>query len=235
MPGDGKTTTASNLAITLANTGRRVLLIDGDLRKPSLHRMFDVPREGGFADALLSRESIERLVQPTFVNNLDLLTTGHDVSNPAELLASDRLGEVFKELTSLYDMVLIDSSPLLVVTDPSIIAAVADGIILVVRISSTRRHDLEVTNDMLRTLGVPVFGMVINGVTRDEVGYGYGYGYGYGGYGYGGYGYGRKNGSPYGPSDEPPVNGNGSLPHDREPSAGTNGKLGHENGTSHPI
>jgi polysaccharide biosynthesis transport protein len=235
LPGDGKTTTASNLAITLANTGRRTLLIDGDLRKPSLHRLFDVAREGGFSDALLSRESIDRLVQPTFVNNLDLLTTGHDVSNPAELLASERLGEVLNELRALYDMVLIDSSPLLLVTDPSIIAAVADGIILVVKISSTRRHDLDVTNDMLKTLGVPVFGMVINGVTRDEVGYGYGYGYGYGGYGYGGYGYGRKNVSPYGPSDEPPANVNGSLPHDCKPSVGANGKLGHENGTPNSI
>jgi capsular exopolysaccharide synthesis family protein len=236
LPGDGKTTTVSNLAITLANTGRRILLIDGDLRKPSLHRLFDVTREGGFSDALLSRESIDRLVQPTFVNNLDLLTTGHDVPNPAELLASERLGEVINELRAMYDMVLIDSSPLLLVTDPSIIAAVADGIILVVKISSTRRHDLDVTNDMLKTLGVPVFGMVINGVTRDEVGYGYGYGYGYGGYGYGGYGgYGRKNVSPYGPSDEPPANVNGALPHDWKPSVGDNGKLGHENGTPNSV
>ena len=101
-------------------------------------------------------------------------------------------------------MVLIDSSPLLLVTDPSIIAAVADGIILVVKISSTRRHDLDVTNDMLKTLGVPVFGMVINGVTREE--FGYGYGYGYGGYGYGGYGYG-KNDRSLRASDEPRVNG----------------------------
>jgi capsular exopolysaccharide synthesis family protein len=233
LPGDGKTTTASNMAITLANAGRRTLLIDGDLRKPSLHRLFDVAREGGLSDALLSRESIDRLVQPTFVNNLDLLTTGQDVSNPAELLASARLGEVLNELRALYDMVLIDSSPLLLVTDPSIIAAVADGIILVVKISSTRRHDLDVTNDMLKTLGVPVFGMVINGVTRDEVGYGYG-GYGYGGYGYGGYGYGR-NVTPYGPSDEPPANVNGSLPHDCKPSVGANGKLGHENGTPSSI
>jgi capsular exopolysaccharide synthesis family protein len=232
LPGDGKTTTASNLAITLANAGRRTLLIDGDLRKPSLHRLFDVAVEGGFSDALLSRESIDRLVQPTFVNNLDLLTTGRDVSNPAELLASERLGEVLNELRALYDMVLIDSSPLLLVTDPSIIASVADGIILVVKISSTRRHDLDVTNDMLKTLGVPVLGMVINGVTRDEVGYGYGYGYGYGGYGYGGYG--RKV-SPYGPSDEPPANVNGSLPHDCKPSVGANGKLGHENGTPSSI
>src|SRR5271157_2289646 len=237
LPGDGKTTTASNLAIALASTGRRVLLIDGDLRKPSLHRLFDLTREGGFSDALLSRDSIDRLVQPTFVNNLDLLTTGHHVSNPAELLASERLGDVFKELRSIYDMVLIDSSPLLIVTDPSIIAAVADGIILVVRISSTRRHDLDVTNEMLKTLGVPVFGMVVNGVTQEEVGYGYGYGYGrYGyGYGYGGYGYGKKYGGPYGPSDEPAVNDNGSLPHDLKPSVPTNGKLEHENGTSDPT
>jgi capsular exopolysaccharide synthesis family protein len=239
LPGDGKTTTASNLAITLANTGRRTLLIDGDLRKASLHRLFDVSREGGFSDALLGKESIDRLVQPTFVNNLDLLTTGHDVPNPAELLASERLGEVINELRTMYDMVLIDSSPLLLVTDPSIIAAVADGIILVVKISSTRRHDLDVTNDMLKTLGVPVFGMVINGVTRDEVGYGYGYGYGYGGYGYGGYGgygaYGRKNVSPYGPSDEPPANVNGSLPQDWKPSVSDNGKLGHENGATNSI
>jgi hypothetical protein len=73
-------------------------------------------------------------------------------------------------------------------------------------------------------------------VTREEAGYGYGYGYGYGGYGYGGYGYGygRKN-NPYVPSDDPPVNGNGSLVHDRTPSLGTNGKAGHENGTSDPI
>ncbi len=126
----------------------------------------------------------------------------------------------------MYDMILIDSSPLLLVTDASIIAAVVDGIVLVLRLSATRRHDLDVTNDLLKTLGVPVFGMVINGVTRDEAGYGYG------GYGYGGYGYGVKSGSPYGPSDEPAANGNGALPHDWKPAVGTNGKLGHENGTA---
>jgi capsular exopolysaccharide synthesis family protein len=224
LRGDGKTTTASNLAITMANTGRRVLLIDGDLRKPSLHRLFDVVPEGGLSDALLSLESMDRLIQPTFVNNLDLLTTGQDVSNPAELLASEQLGEILKELRSTYDMILIDSSPLLLVTDPSIIAAVADGIILVVKISSTRRHDLDVTHEMMKTLGVPVFGMVINGVTREEVGYGYGYVLGYG------LGYGKKNCNPYGPSDEPPVNGNGSLP-----PAATKRGLGHKKGTSDPI
>jgi capsular exopolysaccharide synthesis family protein len=177
--------------------------------------MFDVARHGGLADALLSRETIDRLVQRTFVNNLDLLTTGCDVANPAELLASERLGETLKELGSLYDMILIDSSPLLLVTDSSIIGAVADGIILVVKVSSTRRHDLDATTEMLKTIGVPVFGVVINGVTREELGYGYSYGYGYG-YGYGRYGCGRyglekKNAKPYELCEEPPLNRSGEC------------------------
>ncbi len=233
LPGDGKTTTATNLAITLANTSRRILLIDGDLRKPSLHRIFEVPRPGGLADALLSLESTEQLVRSTFVPNLDLMTTGRDITNPAELLASERMGEILKELRSNYDMILIDSSPLLLVTDPSIIASVADGIILVVKISSTRRRDLDVTNDMLKSIGVPVFGMVVNGVTRAE--FGYGYGYGYGAYYYGGYGYGKKN-TPYGaPPEEPSRNGNGALSYESKPAGGTNGKLGHTNGTSSDL
>jgi hypothetical protein len=92
-----------------------------------------------------------------------------------------------------------------------------------------------VTNEILKTLGVPILGMVVNGVTAEEVGYGYGYGYGYGGYGYGGYGYGKKNRSPYGPSDEAPINGNGSLPHDLNPFDKNEGKLGHENFPADPL
>jgi capsular exopolysaccharide synthesis family protein len=239
LPGDGKTTTVSNLAITRASTGRRVLLIDGDLRKPALHRMFDVVRHGGLADALLSLETVDRLVHQTFINNLDVLTTGCDVANPAELLASERLAETLKELSLIYDMILIDSSPLLLVTDPSIIGAVADGIILVVKISSTRRHDLDATTEMLKTIGVPVLGVVINGVTHDELGYGYSYGYGYG-YGYGRYGYGRyglekKNAKPYEPCEEPPLNHNGSSPHDRLMTNGPIGELTRERDPSEPA
>jgi capsular exopolysaccharide synthesis family protein len=189
-PGDGKSTTASNMAITLANTGRRVLLVDGDLRKPSQHLIYKVNRERGFSTALEENIPIVDLVTPTQVPKLDLLTTGPDVPNPAELLASHRLSQALEDAKSHYDTIIIDSSPLLAVTDPSIIASVADALILVVRVSSTRRHDLERTTELLHTLGVEVLGMVINGVTRDQMGYGYG-AYGYGGYGYGyGYGYG---------------------------------------------
>jgi capsular exopolysaccharide synthesis family protein len=135
--GDGKSTRASYLAITLANAGRRVLLVDGDLRKPLLHRIYNVSRDRGLSDALVRGESIRALALPTVVENLDILTSGHDVANPAELLASPRLGEALEEVRTIYDTIIIDSSPLLAVTDPSIIAAVADGLILIVRVAST--------------------------------------------------------------------------------------------------
>ena len=168
-PGDGKSTTASNLAITLAQAGRRVLLVDADLRTPSLHSMYNLPRDRGLTDALERGVTIAELVQPTAVNHLDLLTAGPEVTTPAELLASHRLGKVLDEIRHGYDTIIIDSSPLLTVTDPSIIAAVADGILLVVCIASTWRHDIERTTELLETLGTPVLGIVINSVSCDQL------------------------------------------------------------------
>ena len=180
--GDGKSTTASNLAITLAHAGRKVLLIDGDLRKPSQHKIHNLEGDRGFTDVILGNGSIGRLTQATTIDNMDLITAGSVVSNPAELLASPRLGEVLEQAREQYDIVIIDSSPLLAVTDPSIIASVVDGILLVVRIGATRHHDVERTRDLLETMGLPVLGLVINAINNKL---GYGYGYGYGGYGYG--------------------------------------------------
>jgi Mrp family chromosome partitioning ATPase len=140
-------------------------------------------------------------VQPSPVANLDALTAGQHVSNPAELLASERLGQLIEEVRSRYDIVIFDTSPLLAVTDPWIISAVVDGILLVVQLGSTRRQDLERTMEVLRTLGAPVLGVVANGVTREQVGYGLtGYPYGYG------YGYGQPYGS-YGSNGSTPSRG----------------------------
>lgn len=195
--GDGKSTTASNLAITLAHAGRKVLLIDGDLRKPSQHAIYNLSGERGFTDAIRGGGPIGRLAQATAIDNLDLLSAGSVVPNPAELLASHRLGEVLDGIREDYDIVIIDSSPLLAVTDPSILAAVADGILLVVRVATTRRHDVERTKDLLETMGLPVLGLVINGIVGSKLGYGYGYGYGQYGYGQGGQ-HGAIHPSPHG-------------------------------------
>ena len=112
-------------------------------------------------------------MQPTPVDGLDLLAAGPEVHNPAELLASPRLAELLDEARRTYDVIILDSSPLLAVTDPSILAAVADGIVLVARVSEIRRHDAERTAELLKILKTPVLGTVINGVKPDLRCYGY--------------------------------------------------------------
>jgi polysaccharide biosynthesis transport protein len=187
--GDGKSTTASNLAISLAHAGRKVLLIDADMRRPTQHQIYGFERDRGLPHVLKDILPLHRAVRPSQVENLDLLLAGPEVSNPAELLASNHLARCVEEVRQAYDVVIIDSPPLLAVADPSIIAASADGVILVVRTTSTCRPDVERTVELLKTLGTPVLGAVINGITPEQMGvrygsqYRYGYGYGYGSYG----------------------------------------------------
>ena len=223
--GDGKSTTSSNLAITLAQSGRRVLLIDGDLRKPSLHTIYNQHRDRGLTSLLEGDQSVAAAAEPTLVEHLDLVTTGPDTANPAELLASHRLAEILEEARKLYEIIIIDSSSLLAVTDPSIIAAVIDGIILVVRISSTRRYDVERTMELVNTLGIPALGVVVNGITRDQVGFAYG------GHGYGN-GYGRGKRRPHGAPPEV-KNGEGRVSGPpAPPSPGVNGRITNDRGPS---
>ena len=125
----------------------------------------------------------QQVVQATEIANLDVITCGPDVSNPADSsLASPRA--IPREMRPVYDIIIIDAPPLLIVTDPWIISAVADGIILVVKVGDVRRQALEQTMEVLKTLGTPALGVVINGITRDQFGFDnrfntlYGYGYG---------------------------------------------------------
>jgi capsular exopolysaccharide synthesis family protein len=179
QPGDGKSTTISNLAITLAHAGRRVLLIDADLRRPTQHQIHELNRSPGLTHILKDVLPLHRVVQRTPIDNLDFLAAGPEVANPAELLSSVRLSTLIEEARRCYDVVLLDSSPMLAVTDPSILASVVDGIVLIIRLSATRRHDLEETQELFRTLGTPLMGAVINGMIQEPFGYGYGSGYGY--------------------------------------------------------
>ena len=183
QPADGKSTTASNLAICMAQSGRKVLLIDADLRRPSQHTLHGLARSPGLTEILNDQMPFHQAVQQTAIENLDLLATGAEVSYPAELLAKDRLGTLLSELRQAYDLVILDTSPLLVVTDPSVIAVVIDGIVLIVRAAATRRLDAERSQDLLKALETPVLGLVINGINPGQGGYGYGYLYGYGNYG----------------------------------------------------
>jgi succinoglycan biosynthesis transport protein ExoP len=174
--GDGKSTSASNIAISMAQTGRRVLLIDGDLRKPTQHQVHNLPNTLGLSDLLTDRFSYADVVKKTTVATLDLITAGDELPNPAELLTSSRLQELIEQLRVRYELVIIDSPPILAVTDPAILSAVADGVILIVRANTLRHHDAEATLEQLNSLGTSLLGMVVNATSHEEVGYGYGYG-----------------------------------------------------------
>ncbi|WZP00192.1 polysaccharide biosynthesis tyrosine autokinase [Isosphaeraceae bacterium EP7] len=174
MPGDGKTTTASNLAISLAQAGRRVLLVDADLRRPRLDAIHGLSRDFGLSQILQDRVPVHLAVQATSVAKLDVVTAGPDVDDPAELLTSLRLVEFLAAVRRSYDSVIIDSPPLLTVADAAILGGLVDGVLLVVRASAIRRQDAERTSESLKSIGSPVFGVVINGIDGRECGYGYG-------------------------------------------------------------
>ncbi len=161
--GDGKTTSASNLAITLAHAGKRVLLVNADLRNPSLAKLYGLENQQGLVHILKGVLPPERVTQQTAIENLDLIAAGPHVPNPAELLTSPRLGEFLSQARQSYEFVVVDSSPLLVVTDPTIVGVAVDGVLLVLKAPDIPRRDAEHALDLLETLGLPVLGTFLNG------------------------------------------------------------------------
>ena len=186
-PGDGKSTLASNLAITMAQAGQRTLVLDADLRKPVQHKIFEVDDDKGLSSVLAGRDTIEQAIRPGVVDNLDILACGPDVPNPSELLDSDVFRETLKKLTERYDRVIIDSPPVGPVADAQILAAICDITVLVLRAEKSTRRQAQHARDSLLSVGAQLLGAVVNDVQQRRGHYGYG---SYGGYGgYGGYGY----------------------------------------------
>ena len=164
-PGDGKSTFISNLAIALAQSGKRVLLVDADLRRPTIHRLFHARQDIGTTDVLSGEIQLINAVQECPVQNLWLLTAGFSPSNPAETLSSPRFDALLAEARREFDFVLVDSPPLLVVSDPCIVASRTDGLLLVVRMHKNTRLALRQTNQLLRQHDIELFGVVANGIT----------------------------------------------------------------------
>jgi capsular exopolysaccharide synthesis family protein len=192
-PKDGKTFNAVSLAVAMAQSGKRVLLIDTDLRRGRLHRVFDRHNERGVVDVLTKESEIEEACQETEVPNLLLLSTGAHPPNPAELLHSEAFRGMRDDLLDHFDLLIFDSPPVNLVTDAVILANCTDGMILVVREGQTTKRDLAMCVERLRSGRARLMGFIFNG-QRQRGGSYYGYRYGYRRYGY----YGRYGSySPY--------------------------------------
>ena len=163
--GVAKSTTAINFAVMLAQQGQRVLMIDADLRRPSLHRALDVLREPGLTNLLIGDAEPRETIRPNVLPNMDFLPSGPFPPNPSELLNSKAMGRVLEELESRYDQIVIDSPPVLAVTDAAILAVHTDGAVLVLRSGETEQRTAERSVEQLRRLGVRVFGAVLNEVS----------------------------------------------------------------------
>jgi len=163
-PDEGKSTTALNFAVMLAQQGQRVLLIDADLRRPSLHRALDILREPGLTNLLVGDTETREAIRPNVLPNLDILPSGPFPPNPSELLNSRAMQQLVDELGGKYAHVIIDCPPILAVTDAAILAAHVDGSVVVLRSGETEQRAAERAVDQLRRLGSRVFGAVLNEV-----------------------------------------------------------------------
>ena len=188
-PGEGKTVTSFNLAVTMAQSGRRTLYIDADLRRPSGHRMIHMRREPGLVDVLFDTSSISIESFKTEIDHFYVIPVGKSVPNPAEILGSRRMREFLTQMREEFDVIVIDSPPVLAVSDAMLLATQVDAAVLICSANETKVPAIEHAMEALRDVGAPLAGVVINRFDARSA-YG-GYGYGYGGYGYAEY-YGER-------------------------------------------
>ncbi len=172
VPGEGKSTTTVNLGIVLAHTGASVLLVDADLRKPRLHRVFKVPRGPGLTE-LLVQEGVSGVFYATGIDNLTLLTAGTPPPNPAELLSSSTSSHLFEELARRYDYVIVDTSPIMGLADPIALSTKVSGVLLVSAAGKVGRSALREAVKRLRAVDATLLGSVLNRVERHSSQYAY--------------------------------------------------------------
>lgn len=186
-PSEGKSTTVSNLAIIFAQMGKRVILLDTDLRKPSLHSKFGLEKSPGLSELLTGRAALEDVLQKTSVEGLEIICRGKISSSLSEVLGTQQMKDLIEQLKEQYDLVLFDSPPVLAVSDPLVLSTLVDGVVVVVSSGNTRMDTLERGLELVENVGARFLGVVLNNFDlRSAYGgyYGYRKNYHYG-YGYG--------------------------------------------------
>nr|WP_042348368.1 CpsD/CapB family tyrosine-protein kinase [Bacillus massiliigorillae] len=167
-PSDGKSTTAANLAIVLAQQGKATLLVDTDLRKPSIHYTFNISNMNGLTNAITRAIYLDTAIVKTFIPNLDILPSGPIPPNPSELLNSKSMATIMDDLKSKYEYVIFDAPPVLAVSDPQIMAAKSDGVVMVVNSGKTRKDSALKAKKILENVKGNILGVVLNGEKTSE-------------------------------------------------------------------
>lgn len=168
-PGEGKSTSTANLAITFAQMGAKTLLIDTDLRRPVQHGIFGVERNNGLTNVLVGKSTFEEAVISTKIEGLDLLTSGTLPPNPSELLGSKKMESFIEEVSEIYDIVLFDTPPVIAVTDSAVLGSKVDGMVLVVKSNETNRDAMLRAKTLLENVHANIIGIMLNGVNVENM------------------------------------------------------------------
>jgi non-specific protein-tyrosine kinase len=171
-PDEGKSTTIANLAVTMAQAEQRVILVDCDLRRPTLHSLFDLPNEAGLTNMILAQDNSELPLSSTVVPGLNVLTSGPLPPRPGDILGSRRMEAVIARLRQEADIVLFDTPPVVAVTDAAVLATRVDGVLLVLQANKTSRERARQAKQILEKVKANIVGVVLNNA-QVEQGYGY--------------------------------------------------------------
>ncbi|WP_210124714.1 MULTISPECIES: polysaccharide biosynthesis tyrosine autokinase [unclassified Staphylococcus] len=167
-PGAGKSTVSANVAVTYAQAGYKTLLIDGDMRNPTQHYIFNTDNIDGFSNLIINKTDYNKAIHKTDIVNLDLLTSGPIPPNPSELIGSEKSLEVFEYLRSEYDFIIIDTPPVNTVTDAQLFAEIAKYVVYVVDVQKNDRNVVKKGKELIEKAGAKILGVVLNKAPEDK-------------------------------------------------------------------
>lgn len=171
VPREGKSTTVANLGVTFAMAQKKVLIIDADLRRPILHRLFGIPNTQGLTHTLSDTVEFERVFNPTPIANLWVVTCGIIPPNPSELLGSQKMKVFLERAKQQFDMILLDSPPISSLADASVLGAIVDGVLFIVKVNMANRDLIKKAKEQLETVGANIIGVALNDVDVKRDGY----------------------------------------------------------------